>query len=88
MRTADKFEQRISTERKFASKFRHTSYVVPSKLVFDILKRVRQLEDEFKRDYGYIPGKPSGKEHISFKKIFGIESKPNNSPLHKTASSL
>ena len=70
MKLYPKFKERIKNERKRAHNYKSAS-VVPTQLALDLLKRVEQLEgvcDEF----GYLPGKLIGKEHLSYKYIFGV----------------
>ena len=45
---------------------------IPMPMVYGMLRRIAQLEDDFERDVGYIPGKPVGKEGRVWKDILGI----------------
>lgn len=72
MKTANKFRDRITAERRSANHFDHRTFVVPSKLAYDLIKRVEQLENEFADIVGYIPGLPVDKAHLTYKEYFGI----------------
>jgi len=71
MKTAYKFRERIKKEKKTPSKFYRSTALVETGLVTQMANRIEQLESEFE-EIGYVPGKPQGKEHMSWWEIYGI----------------
>ena len=69
---ATKFHNLINEERNTPKNFDCRKLVVRDEVAWALLSRIRQLENECDKEIGYVPGKPKGKEHRSWREIFGI----------------
>ena len=62
----------MNTSPKFELLINKHSPKIPMPIIRAMRNRLEQVENEFMDVVGYYPGKPKGKEHRSWREIFGI----------------